>query len=152
MLESLKEKFHLNEQKSSELSKEQKNQFVLLAAILMLEMAGADNDFAPEEIKACFSTLDKYFGLNDSEALSLLEKAESTRKNKEETTELLSYVNTELNEEMRIFLLSLIWKVVVSDQKIEKFEIRFANQLRVRLQLSEEQAEEARKLAFTGQV
>lgn len=118
--------------------------------VLMLQMAGADNDFAPEEIKSCFRSLERHFNINDSEAMSILEEADSARNDKDTVSELIETLNKNYDEAQRQLIIALIWKVVVADEKIEKYELRIANQVRVRLQLSEEQAEEARKMAFSG--
>lgn len=125
---------------------------VLALGVLMLEMAGADNDYAPEEVKTCFRNLEKIFLLSDTEALDILEKAEGIRTDKEKVSELIESINKSFSSEQKVLILSLIWKVVVADQKIEKNELRYANQLRVRLQLTEDEGEEARKMAFGGSV
>lgn len=119
---------------------------------LMLEMAGADNDYAPEEIQACFRSLEKQFGISDTEAMEILEQADSLRNDKSALSNNIEKLNLNFSEEQRQLILSLIWKVVVADEKIEKYELRIANQLRVRLQLSDEQAEDARKYAFEGKI
>ncbi len=126
----------------------------LMVAIgaLMLQMAGADNDYAPEEIQSCFRSLEKQFGISDTQAMKILEEADSLRSDKEKLSGLIENINQNFSEEQRQLILALIWKVVVADEKIEKYELRIANQLRVRLQLSEEQAEAARKKAFAGKI
>ena len=128
------------------------HELILAIAVLLLEMAGADDDYAPEEVKTCFKSLERYFGLSDTASLDLLEEAEGVRQDKEKINSLVNSLNEHFNEEQRVIVLALVWKVVVADQKIEKHELRYANQLRVRLQLSDDQAEEARKLAFSGSI
>jgi uncharacterized tellurite resistance protein B-like protein len=120
--------------------------------VLMLQMAGADNDYAPEEVQSCFRTLEKHFGISDEEAMEILEEAENLKGDKEKVSSLLESLNTKYSDSQKQLIMALIWKVVVADDKIESFELRTANQLRVRLQLSEEQAEEARKMAFAHKV
>jgi uncharacterized tellurite resistance protein B-like protein len=120
--------------------------------VLMLQMAGADNDYAPEEVQSCFRTLEKHFGISDEEAMAILEEAENQKGDKEKVSSLLESLNAKYNDSQKQLIMALIWKVVVADDKIESFELRTANQLRVRLQLSEEQAEEARKMAFARKV
>lgn len=120
--------------------------------VLMLQMAGADNDYAPEEIQSCFRSLERQFGISDEEAMKVLEEAEATRADPDKVSNLIEKITEDFNEEQRKLILALIWKVVVADEQIEGYELRIANQLRVRLQLSEEQAEEARQLAFTASI
>lgn len=124
------------------------HKLILAIAVLLLEMAGADDDFDPEEVKSCFRSLERLFALTDTEALQYLEEAEAVRSDKETVSHLIETLNQHFSEEQRVIVLSLVWKIVVADQKIEKHELRLANQIRVRLQLSESQGEEARTLAF----
>jgi uncharacterized tellurite resistance protein B-like protein len=127
-------------------------ELMVAIGVLMLQMAGADNDFAPEEVQSCFRSLEKQFGLSDADAMKILEEADSCRDDKEKVSQLIDALNQKYNEGQRQLILALIWKVVVADEKIEKYELRIANQVRVRLQLSEEQAEEARQMAFAGKI
>lgn len=152
MLHTLKDLFSKSEETSVFDDPEIRSKVILATGVLMLEMAGADDDFDPEEVKSCFRTLEKNFGLTDNSALTLLEEAETLRTNKEKVSEMFEFMNSTLNQDQKAMVLAMIWKIVVADQKVEKHEIRMANQIRVRLQLSEDEAEEARKLAFEGKI
>ena len=121
-------------------------------AVLLLEMAGADEDFAPEEVKACFASLESQFNLTDAESLDVLEAAETLRKEKGKIDDFVKQINGAFSEKQRQLILALIWKVVIADEVIEKYEERFAKQLQNRLQLSDVQAEEAKKLALAWRV
>ncbi|HMO17769.1 MAG TPA: TerB family tellurite resistance protein [Oligoflexia bacterium] len=120
--------------------------------VLMLQMAGADNDYAPEEVQSCFRNLEKYFGVSDQEAMNILEKADSMRSDPENVSDLVQHLTDKYDEEQRQLILALVWKVVVADEQIQKYELKIANQLRVRLQLSEEDGEKAREMAFSNLV
>jgi len=150
MLESLKRLFTSSEEDSVLNDPKILSKVISASGVLMLEMAGADEDFDPEEVKICFKTLEKSFGISDTNALSILEEAETVRADKEKVSEMFEFLNSTLNEDQKAMILSLVWKIVVADQKIDKHEMRLANQIRVRLQLSEDVAEEARKMAFEG--
>lgn len=152
MIRSLKELFTSDDKENLLDSPEVQDKLIEATGVLMLEMAGADFDFDPEEVKTCFRTLEKSFGLADTEAMTYLEKAEGIRQDKEKVSEIYNFLNETLNEEQKVYVLSLVWKIVVADQKIDKQEMRLANQIRVRLQLSEDLAEEARKVAFEGKI
>ena len=152
MLHTLKDLFSKSEETSVFDDPEIRSKVILATGVLMLEMAGADDDFDPEEVKSCFRTLEKNYGLSDNSALTLLEEAETLRADKEKVSEIFEFMNSTLNQDQKAMVLAMIWKIVVADQKVEKHEIRMANQIRVRLQLSEDEAEEARKLAFEGKI
>jgi len=152
MLKSLKDLFTSTEEESVLNDPKILARVICASGVLMLEMAGADEDFDPEEVKTCFRTLEKNFGLSDTSALTILEEAEAIRADKEKVSEMFEFLNSTLDEDQKAMILSLVWKIVVADQKIDKHEMRLANQIRVRLQLSEDIAEEARKLAFEGKL
>jgi len=48
--------------------------------------------------------------------------------------------------------MAMAWKVVVADGSVDKFEERFATQLKYRLQLSDQDVQEAKTLARQGEV
>ncbi len=150
MLESLKALLSATEEDSAFNDPKILSKIITSTGVLMLEMAGADEDYDPEEVKTCFRTLEKSFAISDTKALEILEEAETIRADREKVSEMFEFLNSNLNEDQKALILSLVWKIVVADQKIDKHEMRLANQIRVRLQLSEEVAEEARKLAFEG--
>lgn len=152
MLQSLKDLFNKSEENSVFEDPAIRAKVITAAGVLMLEMAGADDDFDPEEVKTCFRTLERNFGVSDNAALTILEQAETLRADKEKVSEMFEFMNSTLNQDQKAMVLALVWKIVVADQKVEKHEIRLANQIRVRLQLSEEEADEARKLAFEGKI
>ena len=120
--------------------------------VLLLEMAGADEDFAPEEVRAIFSTMEEQFNIKDMETLEIMESAESLRQEQGKIDEFIKTLNQSFDDRQKQLLLAMVWKVVIADQLIDKYEERFANQLRLRLQLTEEQAEEAKKLAESGRI
>ena len=124
--------------------------------VLLLEMAGTDSDYAPEETKAIFAAMESQFGLSKEETLELLKIADSLREQfetrKERVTEFVKAINENFDSRQRQIVLAMIWKVVAADGKLDKFEERFATQMKFRLQLSDEEAEKAKQMALTGEV
>ena len=124
----------------------------IATAVLLLEMAGADDDFAPEEIQACFRTMEKQFGIEDTNTLEIMEKAQTLRDERGKIDTFVKAINDNFSDKQKQLILAMIWKVIIADELIEKYEQRFAEQLRNRLQLSNEQSEEAKTLALEGRV
>lgn len=115
--------------------------------VMLVEMASADNDIAEEEAQEiCFSVASR-FGIDEDEVPELVQIAISARQESSKIDDFVSTINHSFNEAQRIQILSMVWKVVLADGKIDKFEERFLVQLKTRFQLSEEALEEARKLA-----
>lgn len=123
------------------------NDIKIATGVLLLEMAGADDDYAPEEIDAVFRTIESAFKITDKQALELLEMADTLRSTTSKIDSFVATINQHFSEEQKVQVLAMIWQVIKADKKVDKFEKRFAEQMKNRLQLSNEQAAQAIKLA-----
>lgn len=121
-------------------------------AVLMLEMAGTDEDYAPEEIKACFAALEKQFDIDDTETLEIFEAADQARKDKEKLDHFFRMVTENFSTKQRQVVLAMVWKIVLADDIVENYEQKLASQMRQRLELTREQMEQAKDMAETGKV
>lgn len=121
---------------------------ILAAGVLLLEMAGTDNDYAPEEVKAIFDSIQEEFGITErAEIHALLEEAQELRREKEKIDEFVAEINIHFKSKQRVRLLSMVWRVVLADGSVDKFEARFAKQLQHRLKLTDEEMAQAKELA-----
>jgi len=126
---------------------------VVAVAVLLLEMAGQDEDYAPEETKTIFRALQEQFNIDQEYALELLEIADSMRENAGGAIDgFIEKVNQHFTARQRQTVLAMIWKIVFADGEVDKFEIKFAHQMKYRLKLSDEQADQAKQFAQTGEV
>jgi uncharacterized tellurite resistance protein B-like protein len=121
-------------------------------SVILLEMSGRDDDYAPEEVLTIISSLRDYFLVEESEAKQLIEKADKLRKTEEKLDGFVKTINDNYTVKQRQLLLSLLWKIVITDGVIDKFEKRFAEEMRNRLLLSEAQADQARATAEYGEI
>lgn len=128
------------------------NDLHVATAVLLIEMAGQDQDIAREEAEAVCTLMQQQFGISEARIPELVEIAISSRKSKGKINEFVSVVNDRFSEEQRTVVLGMIWKIVLADGKIEQYERNFANQMQQRLKLGDEAAKEARKLAEEGRV
>lgn len=125
------------------------NQDIQIAvAILLLEASGIDNDYAPEEIKTAYKILENHFKLNNEEAEAILEQADTFRGEKEKINQFVKQLNQSFSVKQRQVVFALIWKIICSDNKVTKEEARISAQFQTRLQLSDEEAGEAKKVSF----
>lgn len=129
-----------------------KRDLQIATGVLLLEMAGADEDFAPEEVQAAFRTMEQQFDIKDMETLELMEEAQKAREDQGKIDAFIAALNTNFNDKQKLLVLAMVWKVVLADEVVEKYEQRFASELRQRLQLSREQAEEAKQMVLEGKV
>ena len=112
----------------------------IATGVLLLEMAGKDQDYAPEEVQTIFQVMKTEFSIDEPQVMELLEMADSIRAEKGKIDDFVDAINSGFNEKQRERVLSMIWRVIVADNKIDKFEQRFATQMSNRLKLSAEVA------------
>lgn len=124
----------------------------IATAVLLLETAGKDDDYAPEEVNMIFTALERQFKLSTEDAQEVLEIADSSRQQKGQIDEFVQVVNQSFSPAQRQLIFALAWRVVLADGQIDKFEQRFSTQLKSRLQLTDEDVLKARKLVETGKV
>lgn len=124
----------------------------IATGVLLLQMAGSDADFAPEEVRTIFKVMKEQFKIEEGELKPLLEQANLLREEKGRIDEFVNLVNANFNLKQRQKVLAMVWKVVLADGKIDKFETRYATQLKFRLQLTDQEAKEAHEMALCGAV
>lgn len=122
------------------------------AAVLLIEMAGSDQGIAAQEAQAVCALMGQEFGLAEETLPELVQTAVSARQQKGKIDEFVKAINANFDDSQRQRLLAMIWKIVLADGKVEKFEQRFAVQMYNRFRLSEEQAQAAREMAEQGKV
>ncbi|RMG42705.1 MAG: TerB family tellurite resistance protein [Candidatus Dadabacteria bacterium] len=121
-------------------------------AVLLVEMAGADKEIAPEEAETLCVALQEQFGIPAAKVPEIVQTAIASRKEKGKIDEFVNLINQRFNDMQRQRILAMIWKVVLADEKIDKFEERFATQIKYRFKLTDEQAARAREMAEGGEV
>ena len=125
---------------------------LIATGVLLLQMAGSDADFAPEEVRTIFQVMKSQFNVAEGELKNLLEQANSLREERGKIDEFINIINANFNLKQRQKVLAMLWKVILADGKIDKFEARYATQLKFRLQLTDQEAKEAHEIALRGAV
>jgi len=122
------------------------------ALVLLIEMAGIDNDIAPEESMTVCQVMNEQFNLAEDELPELVEIAAAARKEQGKIDKFVASVNERFDDQQRQHLFAMIWKIVLADGKIDKFEERLSKQMRNRLRLSEDQERKAKEMVEKGLV
>ncbi len=115
--------------------------------VLMVEMAGSDKAVAPEEAETVCKGIVKEFDVSEAEIPELVKIAIESRKEQGKIDQFVECINDNFDDQQKILVMAMIWRVILADGKIDVFERKFAAQLKARLQLNDQQAEEARKIA-----
>ncbi len=120
---------------------------VISILVLMIEMSVADDEIDEEETNTVIGLVESALGVPPDVLVELIEEALKKREEHGKIDEFVSLINTTYGYEQKVLLLSLIWSVVLADDKVENLERRFAVQMRNRLRISEEDAERAKQMA-----
>jgi uncharacterized tellurite resistance protein B-like protein len=120
--------------------------------VLCCSLAFSDGELETPEISNMTGTLFREFGLADHEAGELLELAHFLVHDKSKIDQFIEKIKSNFSLEQRQLLLSILWKVIISDGIAEAEETKLIAQLRHNLGLSIEQGVRARKLAEIDQI
>ena len=128
------------------------DELVLATIVMMVEMAAADRDIAREEAEAVCGLIGSQFAIDDAKIPHLVEYAISSRRERGRIDDFVNTINQHFSRPQKQKVLAMIWKVIIADGKIDKFEQRFATQIKFRFQLSDDEADEARTMAEEGRI
>lgn len=151
MLTSLKlfyrEKIELKEATPS--SSLQRAMQIATCAVL-LEAAMADNELSREELDHIYSALLDLYNMDKSDIDRLLELAREESKEAIDLWQFTNLINQNYNPEQKILLMEHIWRVILSDGTLDKFEDYLARKLKPLLRLDHKQWVEAKMRARKG--
>jgi uncharacterized tellurite resistance protein B-like protein len=114
-------------------------------AILLLEAAHGDEEYAWREHRAIIRGLERSFGIGRAETLRLLDRAEEIRPPVVELADVTEVIVDRYTPEQRQSILELLWKVIDADDIVEEWEETFADHVAAAVGLSREEAERARR-------
>lgn len=119
----------------------------LAVAVLLVAMAYEDRHFAPEELDEIAGSLSEEFELNETQCSKLLKTAQALLRNKSRLNFFLETLNFHFTAAQKQQVMRMLWQVAEADGVLHKVEARLAANFRLRLNLSLEQALQARELA-----
>lgn len=116
----------------------------LAAAVLLLEVAHADNDYHANEEALIGSLLKEHFSVADELLSELLELAEETRNNSSDLHQFTRDINKAFTQPEKEQIIEAIWKLVYADGRLDHFEEALMRQLGTLIGLSHRQLIEAK--------
>ena len=119
----------------------------LAIAAVLLEVAHGDAECSDDEYREIVASLRGEIGLSRSETSELLEAADEERFTQLAVSPFIERIRDGLPRRQRIEFLALVWKVILADSQIEEFESTFVSWLPQVLELSERDADKAKRLA-----
>ena len=123
----------------------------LAAAALLVEAARLDEVYDDAERKAIDGALRRRFGLNATEAATLMAQAESTQDDAVEMHHFTRTIKDRFSAAERIEMIEMLWEVVYADGELHSYEANLMRRLGGLLYVSERDRGAARKRVLARQ-
>ncbi len=101
----------------------------MAAAVLFVEVMYSDHKVDERERQTVCLALQKCFSLTDKEAESLLKRAEDRIQDVTSLHEFTSLLHRNLTHEEKIGLVEQIWRIILADETIDKYEEHLVRQI-----------------------
>ena len=94
----------------------------LAAAMLLFEVAWADHEILTAEIESMVSALTQLFGVEESAARALTDRAIETHETETSIYPFTRSINEALSIEEKQQLITTLWRLALADQIVDKYE------------------------------
>ena len=105
------------------------NALARAAAVVLLEMAAADDSFADDELDTVHRAVERAFGLTGPELEELMIEARSLRDQAVSLHDFTRSLRTGLQRKERDALVGWLWKVALADGHLDRFEEQLLRRL-----------------------
>jgi uncharacterized tellurite resistance protein B-like protein len=111
---------------------------------LLLEIAHIDGSFTDDEKGRIVSILTQEYGLKGDEAAAIMDSARAQLKKSIDLWQFTSAINRHFSEEEKEKVIEMVWKVVFTDGRMDKYEDYLAHTISNLLHLEHGQLIEAK--------
>ena len=94
----------------------------LAAAMLLFEVVWADHEILTAEIESMVSALTQLFGIEESAARALTDRAIETHETETSIYPFTRSINEALSIEEKQQLITTLWRLALADQIVDKYE------------------------------
>lgn len=123
MIEAIKRFLQKDRERDTKVSGIDKQQLIkMAAAVLFVEVMHADHKVDKRERQLVKQALQECFSLSGYEVEELLQLAEERVKDVTSLHEFTSILHSRLNNEEKTMLLEQIWRIVLADNNVDKYE------------------------------
>lgn len=119
----------------------------LAACALLLELAHADGEFAPEEREHIERTLVRHFGLDESTGAELLRLAEAERAQSLDHFQFTRLIVAEYDLGQKMLLAEIMWGVILADGRLSDHETHLVRKMASLMELEPAYLAQARRSA-----
>lgn len=111
----------------------------LATCVIMLEAAGADNEFAPGECEHIIATLKDRFELTQGDAEELIQYSQARRAESSDLWKFTNIINQACKNDEKMDILREVWRVIYVDGTLDGHEDYLAHKLAKLLNLNHPQ-------------
>ena len=123
MIEAIKKMLQKDRGHEKSVTTVDKQQLIkMAAAVLFVEVMHADHKVDKRERQVVKQALQESFSLSNHEAEELLQLAEERVKDVTSLHEFTSLLHGRLTSEEKVMLLEQIWRIVLADNDVDKYE------------------------------
>jgi len=123
MIEAIKQFLQKDRESDKSVSAMDKQQLIkMAAAVLFVEVMHADHKVDKRERQVVKQALQESFSLSSHEAEELFQLAEERVKDVTSLHEFTSILHGRLTNEEKVMLLEQIWRIVLADNDVDKYE------------------------------
>ena len=112
---------------------------------LMIQTAVYDGVFDEKEKSEILELIKKYFDINEEEKISLFKIAMKVNDESNDMQQFTRILNDNLNEEEKINIIEMLWKIIISDGRIDDYENALIRKISGLLYISDRQVGKIKK-------
>ncbi len=107
----------------------------IATCVVLLEAATADSELSQEELQNIIGILKGRFQMTDSSVSELIEASRMEREQSPDLWHFSKVINENLSTDEKYELMEMIWRVIYTDGRLDKFENYIAHKLLTLLRL-----------------
>ena len=108
--------------KKIEEENEQFDTVQIAISTLMIQTAVYDGIFDEQEKSEILELIKKYFNFNEDQKLSLFKIAMKVNDDSNDMQQFTRVLNDHLSEEEKLKIIEMLWKIIISDGRIDDYE------------------------------
>ena len=120
MLDRLFKLFAIDEAAPSDANQDEKLR--MATCVILLEVAGADDEFSPVECEYIINALRERFQLSQHEAEELIQLAQEQRGESSDLWKFTNQINQSCSNEEKIQIIEEVWRLIYADNVLDGHE------------------------------
>ncbi len=112
-----------------------KRKVEIATCALFLEVAKSDDNFSKTEKKLIISLMQSTFDLSENEVEELMKQADEIIENSVSLYEFTDVINSHFSKDQKYRVVKNLWRLILSDEKINKYEEHFIRTINRNLHL-----------------